>query len=141
MEKLFWISLAGAAGTGSRYLIATWAAQRFGSAFPYGTLVVNLAGCFAIAAVMHAALVLAWPPTLRATVTIGFLGGLTTYSSFNYETTRLFQEGAAAAAAANLVLTVIGGLLAGWLGLICARQLIGQQPAAASRPAPARRPQ
>ena len=43
MERLFWICLAGAAGTGTRYLVAVWAAQRFGTAFPYGTLVVNLA--------------------------------------------------------------------------------------------------
>ena len=91
MGRFFWICLAGAAGTGCRYLVAVWTAQRLGSAFPYGTLIVNLVGCFAIAAVMHAALTLAWPPTLRAAVTIGFLGGLTTYSSFNYETTRLIE--------------------------------------------------
>ena len=47
MERFFWICLAGALGSGARYLIALWAAQRFGSAFPYGTLVVNLSGCFA----------------------------------------------------------------------------------------------
>jgi fluoride exporter len=49
MERFLWICLAGAAGTGARYLIALWAAQRLGSAFPYGTLLVNLVGCFAIA--------------------------------------------------------------------------------------------
>ena len=49
MERFFWICLAGAAGTGTRYLVALWAAQRFGSSFPYGTLFVNLAGCFLIA--------------------------------------------------------------------------------------------
>lgn len=64
-----------------------------GSAFPYGTLVVNLSGCFAIAAVMHAALTLGWPPTVRAAATIGFIGGLTTYSSFNYETMRRLRCG------------------------------------------------
>ena len=52
MERFLWICLAGAAGTGARYLIAIWAAQRLGSAFPFGTLLVNLLGCFAIAAVM-----------------------------------------------------------------------------------------
>lgn len=52
MERFFWICLVGAAGTGARYLVALWAAQRFGSAFPYGTLLVNLVGCFAIAALM-----------------------------------------------------------------------------------------
>jgi CrcB protein len=126
MERLFWICLAGAAGTGVRYLIAVWAAQRLGSAFPYGTLIVNLAGCFAIAALMHAALTLGWPATLRAAVTIGFLGGLTTYSSFNYETMRLFEEGAPAAAAVNLAFTVLGGALAGWLGLVAAREVLGR---------------
>jgi CrcB protein len=126
MERFLWICLAGAAGTGARYLIALWAAQRFGSAFPYGTLIVNLAGCFAIAAIMHAALALSWPPTVRSAITIGFLGGLTTYSSFNYETTRLLEEGAAGTAALNTMLTIVGAFAAGWLGLLCARQVLGQ---------------
>jgi CrcB protein len=126
MENLAWICLAGAAGTGARYLIATWAAQRLGAAFPYGTLIVNLAGCFAITALMHAALTLAWPAALRTALTVGFVGGLTTYSSFDYETTRLIQEGAHLPALVNVALTLVGGLLAGWLGLILARQLIGQ---------------
>lgn len=126
MERFLWICLAGAAGTGTRYLIALWTAQRLGSAFPYGTLLVNLGGCFAIAALMHAALTLGWPATTRAAVTIGFLGGLTTYSSFNYETMRLFEEGASAAAALNLALTVLGGFAAGWLGLIAAREVLGR---------------
>jgi fluoride ion exporter CrcB/FEX len=60
MERLFWICLAGAVGTGTRYLVALWAAQRLGSVFPYGTLIANLAGCFLIAVMMHAALTLGW---------------------------------------------------------------------------------
>jgi fluoride exporter len=126
MERFFWICLAGAAGTGTRYLLAVWSAQRLGSAFPYGTFLVNILGSFFIAAVMHAALTLNWPPTLRATVTIGFLGGFTTYSSFNYETMRLVEEGAAATAAVNVLLTLIGGWTAGWLGLVAARELLGR---------------
>ena len=126
MERFVWICLAGAAGTGARYLIALWAAQRFGSAFPYGTLIVNLVGCFAIAAMMHAALTLGWPATTRAAVTIGFIAGLTTYSSFNYETMRLFEESAPATAAMNLALTVVGGFMAGWLGLVAAREVLGR---------------
>ena len=126
MERLFWICLAGAAGTGARYLVAVWAAQRLGSAFPYGTLIVNLIGCFVIAAVMHGALSLGWSPTFRAAVTVGFIGGLTTYSSFNYETMRLVEENALAAAALNMALTLVGGLAAGWLGLMAARQIIGR---------------
>jgi CrcB protein len=126
MERLFWICLAGAAGTGARYLIALWAAGRFGGTFPYGTLIVNLAGCFAIAAVMHVGASLAWSPTLRSAITIGFIGGLTTYSSFNYETTRLIEEGALGAAAMNAACTLAGGFGAGWLGLLFARQLLGR---------------
>jgi fluoride exporter len=126
MERFLWICLAGAAGTGTRYLIALWAAQRFGSSFPFGTLIVNLVGCFAIAAVMHAAGTLLWSPTVRSAITIGFIGGLTTYSSFNYETTRLMEEGATGAAIFNGVATIVGAFVAGWLGVVCARQLIGR---------------
>ena len=126
MERLLWICLAGAVGTGSRYLIAVWAAQRLGSAFPYGTLIVNLAGCFLIAAVMQAALTLGCSANLRAALTIGFMGGLTTYSSFNYETMRLFEEGASTTAFMNLAVTLIGGFSAGSLGLITAREVLGR---------------
>jgi CrcB protein len=126
MERFVWVCLGGAAGTGARYLISLWAAQRFGSAFPVGTLIVNLAGCFMIAAVMHVALAFSWSPTLRSAITIGFIGGLTTYSSFNYETTRLLEEGSPGLAALNTTATVAGAFLAGWLGIVCARQLLGR---------------
>lgn len=126
MERFVWICLAGGAGSGARYLIALWAAQRFGSAFPYGTLVVNLVGCFAIAAVMQTATALSWPVTLRSAITIGFIGGFTTYSSFNYETTRLLEEGAAGAAMLNVAATLLGAFAAGWLGWLSARLLLGR---------------
>lgn len=126
MQQLFWIGVAGAAGTAARYLVALWAARTFGSAYAYGTLLVNLAGCFAVAALMHAALTLGWPATVRAAVTIGFLGGFTTYSSFNYETMRLVEEGAWTAAGLNVAATLLGGFAAGWLGLITAREILGR---------------
>jgi CrcB protein len=126
MTRFFWICLAGGAGTGARYLIAVWSAERLGSAFPHGTLIVNCLGCFAIAALMHAALALGWSPTLRAALTIGFIGGFTTYSSFNYETMRLLSEGAGVTAALNTGLTLFGGWTSGWLGLIAARELLGR---------------
>ena len=68
MERLFWISLAGAVGTAARYLITIAIAQRFGSALPYGTLFVNLTGCFAIAALVPAGAALGWSPTVRTAV-------------------------------------------------------------------------
>jgi CrcB protein len=73
-----------------------------------------------------AALTLGWSPTFRAAITIGFIGGLTTYSSFSYETMRLFEEGAPGPAAMNLALTLLGGLIAGWLGLMTAREVLGR---------------
>jgi CrcB protein len=126
MNRLFWICAGGAAGTAARYLIGVWAGQRFGASFPYGTLIVNVSGCFLIALLMHLAMVNGWPVTVRAALTIGFLGGYTTYSSFNYETMRLMEEGGVAPALANVIVTLICGVAAGWLGLVVARQLAGR---------------
>jgi fluoride exporter len=125
MQQLLWVCAAGALGSGTRYAIGNWAAQRFGLAFPYGTLIVNLVGCFLIALVMHiAAHSAAFSPHLRVVVTTGFLGGLTTYSSFNYETTRLAQQGAAGLALVNFAVTTFGCLAAGLLGLALAQRMI-----------------
>jgi CrcB protein len=126
VERFLWICLAGAAGTGVRYLIALWSAQRLGAAFPFGTLIVNLAGCFAIAAIMHAALTVSWSTTFRSAITIGFLGGLTTYSSFNYETTQLLATGASRIASLYAAATIAGAFAAGWLGMVCARAVLGR---------------
>lgn len=126
MSRLFWICLAGAIGTGTRYLVAVWAAQRFGSAFPYGTLIVNIAGCFVIAVLMQAGITLGWSGTVRTVLTIGFVGGLTTYSSFNYDTLRLVEEGAPATALANVMATLLGCAFAGWLGLVIARAALAR---------------
>jgi CrcB protein len=126
MQRVFWICAAGAAGTAARYLIGLWAGHRFGTMFPYGTLIVNVTGCFLIAVLMHVAMVNAWPVNTRVALTVGFLGGFTTYSSFNYETMRLMEEGAVATALLNVLLTLLGGVAAGWLGLLLARQLAGR---------------
>ncbi|HEX6277279.1 MAG TPA: fluoride efflux transporter CrcB [Polyangiaceae bacterium] len=126
MDRFLLICLAGALGTGTRYLVSVWAAERFGASFPYGTLFVNLAGCFAIGFVMHVALnVAAFSPTLRLAITAGFLGGLTTYSSFNYETTKLLLDGSYGLAAWNFAATAGGGFAAGLGGLALGRVAIG----------------
>lgn len=126
MDRVFWIGLAGALGTVTRYLVGLWAGRTFGLAFPWGTFIVNVTGCFLIAAIMHIALTTSFvPPTLRLGLTTGFMGGLTTYSSFNYETTKFFQDGAWASGVTNLGLTVTACFLAGILGLAVARGLVG----------------
>jgi CrcB protein len=126
MSRLFWICAAGALGTGARYLVALWAAQRLGTVFPYGTLIVNLIGCFVIAVFVEAGIALGWSPTLRAALAIGFVGGFTTYSSFNYDTLRLIEEGSPSLALVNVTMTLLGCAIAGWLGLRVTRAAIGR---------------
>ena len=126
MARFLLIAVAGGVGTSVRYLVSLWAGKALGSTLPYGTLMVNLVGCFLIAAVTHAALVAeAISPTLRLTLTTGFIGGLTTYSSFNLETTQFFQTRAWYAGFLNLGVTLIGCFIAGLLGLALARRFYG----------------
>jgi CrcB protein len=126
MMRILLIGLAGAMGTLARYFIGVWAGRTLGTTFPYGTLIVNLAGCFLIAGITHVALSSTLiSPTLRLTLTTGFLGGLTTYSSFNLETTSLLRERAWGASLLNLGLTVVGCFVAGLLGLVVAKRLVG----------------
>ena len=126
MIRLLWICLAGAAGTAARYLVALWSVKRFGPGFPYGTLIVNLTGCFLIAFVMETAAARSWPETTRLAMTVGFIGGFTTYSSFNVETTRLAQAGVLNAAVLYVLATLVGGLAAGILGMLAARILLNR---------------
>jgi fluoride exporter len=126
MQRFLFIGVGGALGTWTRYLVGLWAGSALGAAFPFGTLLVNLSGSFLIAVVMQVstATVLV-SPTLRLALTTGFMGGLTTYSSFNYETTRLMQDGAWGSATLNFALTTGGCLLAGILGLLAGHKLTG----------------
>lgn len=126
MERFLLVCLGSAAGGGTRYLVALWAGRRLGTTFPYGTLIVNLAGCFLLGLVMHVALsVASFPANLRFALTTGFMGGLTTYSTFNYETSKLFEDGATRTALVNLGVTVAGCFVAGVLGIFLARRLVG----------------
>ena len=116
------IALGGGIGSVSRYLVTIWAAERFGSAFPYGTLLVNVAGSFIIGLFMTLFLErLELDPQWRLFIAVGFLGGLTTFSSFSYETLRLVQEGAMSQAFANAGSNVILCLASTWAGFFCAR--------------------
>lgn len=123
MGRFLLVCGAGALGCGTRYLISLWIGAR---AFPIATLAVNLVGSFAIALVLELSLRIAdFPPNLRLALATGFLGGLTTYSSFNYESTALLQTGQLLRALLYLGATVIGCFGAGLLGLALARKLAG----------------
>ncbi len=117
---------AGAVGCGMRYLIGLWAHARFGDRFPVGTLIVNVVGALLMGLVMELSVRMAdFSPNLRFALTSGFLGGLTTYSAFNHETTRLALDGSTLRAGANLALTIVLCLAAGLVGIALARRLAG----------------
>ena len=117
---LLWVMLAGGLGSGARYLIGVSLA---GAAFPYATIIVNIAGSFLLALVAQFALHGSIGPEARTVIAVGFLGGFTTYSSFNQETLTLFASGATGAAMLNVAITLAGGLAAGALGLTAGRFL------------------
>jgi len=124
MAQVILIGLAGALGTLSRYYVGVWAARAIGTGFPYGTLIVNVVGCFLIALIYELALTTTLiSPSARLVLTTGFMGGLTTYSSFNYETTGLLRERALATGVLNLGVTLAGCFVAGLLGLALARRI------------------
>jgi CrcB protein len=124
--QLVWISLGGALGTAARHLLSGWALRAFGAGFPYGTIAVNVLGSFLLCALLHVGLsTQLMSPSLRLALTTGAMGGFTTYSTFSYETLRLYQDGAALQAAAYVALTLVGGLAGGALGFAAGRWLVG----------------
>ena len=126
MARLFWICLGGAFGTGARYGVATWVQSLTSSAFPYGTLAVNLLGSFLIALLVHLTLASdAVSPTLRLALTTGVMGGFTTYSTFSHETMQLVLKGAYGLALLDILVTVTTCLAACFLGLALGRWLAG----------------
>ena len=123
MTRFLLVCAGGAAGTAARYLTALWAGAAFGPAFPFGTLIVNVAGSFLIAFVMHVGITTEWISNdVRLMLTTGVMGGFTTYSTFNYETTEFLREGAWTLAAANIIGTVLVCLIAGFAGAALARR-------------------
>jgi len=118
------VTIGGGFGSAARYLVSTWAAARFGADFPHGTLIVNVVGCFIIGAFMTVATErLIVSPYWRLFVTVGIVGGFTTFSSFSYETLHLLQEADTLKAFYNVSLNVVVGFSATWLGIGLARLL------------------
>jgi CrcB protein len=124
MKLFLLVCFAGALGTGTRYLVGLWAPRMLGAGFPYGTLIVNVVGCFLIALVAQlAAQTTLISPVMRTTLMTGFMGGLTTYSSFNFETTRLLSEKSWGVGFGNVGITLASCFAAGLLGLALARRI------------------
>jgi CrcB protein len=126
MSRFLLVCVGGAIGTGIRYVVAITGPRLWGTAFPYGTLAVNIVGSFLLGAIMHVGFATNLiSPTMKVVLASGIMGGLTTYSTFNYETLEYVSQGAFGLAGLNLVVTVTLCLLAGALGVTSARFLVG----------------
>jgi len=119
------VCAGSALGGGARYLVYLWAVARGWTAFPWATLIVNVVGCFFIMVVATVAASVTVSTNLRLFLTTGIMGGLTTYSTFDYETTRLLQDGATATALLNVGATLGACFVAGLLGIVVARLFVG----------------
>ena len=126
MERFILICVGGAIGTALRYLTVGAAVRWLGVEFPYGTLIVNVVGSFLIGLIQEVALtsVLIPEPT-RLFLTVGIMGGLTTYSSFSYDTLHLMQTGAWGYAWVYVLVTTAVCLGVCLLGIALGRALVG----------------
>jgi CrcB protein len=126
MIQVVCVAVAGAIGSLCRWGIGRLAVRLFGPDFPYGTLIVNVLGCFLIGLIMHFALASdRLSPTARLTLTVGFLGALTTFSSFSYETVILIEQARWTAVGFNIAANLFLGLAATVAGLSVGRTLTG----------------
>lgn len=121
---IFYVALLGALGCLSRYFLSGWVYNIFGRSFPYGTLTVNVIGSYIIGLVMELSMRSELiSPSLRIGITIGFLGGLTTFSTFSYETFRLLEDREFLVASINIFFSVLVCLFFTWTGIETARYL------------------
>lgn len=121
MLRLALVCVGGAAGSGARYLLAMWVTSKTDGGFPFGTIAVNVVGSFAMGFLVQFAAAHEMRDTTRLLLATGVLGGFTTYSAFNAETLRFVQLDAWGLAAANVAVTVIACLVAGFAGIAAAR--------------------
>ncbi len=125
MKNAVAIALFCAGGGLARYYLSGWVYTLLGRAFPYGTFAVNIIGAYMIGLIMELGMRSTLiPDTVRLGLTVGFLGGLTTFSTFSYETFTLLEDGRFMVAGANVLASVAVCLLFTWLGIVTIRTLV-----------------
>jgi CrcB protein len=126
MTKWLLIAAGGAAGSMLRYAVQGWVQRLANGGFPAGTLAVNVIGCLVIGFLAAA---LAGPILIREEyrigLTVGILGGFTTFSAFELETFHLTNDGQFRLAAMNVVLSCVLGFIAVWIGYRVAERWLG----------------
>jgi len=124
MTKYLLVAFGGALGSTLRFWAGGYVSTRLGTRFPYGTFVINITASFLIGFIMT---LLAerthWSPNWRFLIPVGFIGGYSTFSTFEYETFRVFQDGEFLIAAINVVFSVVLGFFSVWLGVITGRTI------------------
>ena len=124
MVKIVYLGIFGGLGCVARYMISGWVYNLAGRSLPYGTLAVNVIGSLLLGVIMEGSLrSTLLSPELRIGLTVGFMGGFTTFSTFSYETVRLLEEGSLVAAGANILLNVTVCIAAAVVGIYLARQM------------------
>lgn len=127
LMPFLWISLGAVLGANTRFLVNRLAVHWWGPGFPWGTLIVNVAGCLA-AGVVGTMLAGRWidrPEVVRLVLMVGFLGSLTTFSAFAFETQALLTDGAWVRATAYVALSVGAGVAGVRLGVLLTPSLAG----------------
>lgn len=121
--KYLLILIGGGIGSLARYLVANAIATRMGARFPWGTMAVNVTGCFLIGLIMTVLTERAnLHPNWRFALVVGFLGGYTTFSSFEWETYSAVRDGGFWIGLTNVVGSVTLGYAAVWVGALLARR-------------------
>ena len=117
------VTIGGGTGALARYVAASAIMTRFGGKFPLGTLVINVTGSFSIGFLMTMLTGrLQLDPRWRLLLVVGFLGGYTTFSSFEWETFTAVREGGLWTGMLNVVSSIVLGYVAVWLGAMLARR-------------------
>jgi len=114
----------GTIGAPARYLTDRFVQARRDTVFPWGTFAVNMAGSAGLGFLLGAERHLGLPPVIFALLGTGFCGGLTTFSTFGYETLRLLEDGAVADAGLNMIASLAAGVLLAWVGFRIASVLL-----------------
>lgn len=118
MDKWLLVLVGGSLGAASRYGLGLLTARLWGTGFPWGTLVANLSGCFIIGLLFALAdRTRLLSPDVRLLLITGYLGALTTFSSFSLETVTAGRAGLVMQSLANILINNLGGLLLTYLGL------------------------
>jgi CrcB protein len=121
VDRYLMVMLGGATGSLARYMVGTAIMNRVGGRFPLGTVFINITGSFLVGFLMTLLTERLNPhPNWRLVLVVGFLGGYTTFSSFEWETLALVRDGGRWLALLNTVGSVILGYAAVWLGAVIA---------------------